>query len=139
MMRVEGFQIDANRPSFIPWKLQHNRLFDETEWLQWGQMYHSHFWTHRVEPVAPSNLNQWPTKDEKKLRYKYSSVYLELLQDKIVIERQTYSTLDWLGDVGGLYEMLILIGAFFMYPISQFSLSAAILVKNFRLIPKGIR
>ena len=82
-------------------------------------------------------MNQWPTKDEegKKNRYKYTSVYLNLSQDQRLIERQTYSFLDLLGDVGGLYDALKLIGGSFIHPIANFTLGVTLLVKNFSMIP----
>ena len=37
--------------------------------------------------------------------------------DKYIIQRTVYTTLDWLGDVGGLMEIMFLIGA---YPLMLF-------------------
>ena len=39
------------------------------------------------------------------------SVTFELDLDKSVIDRQVYSILDWLGDIGGLVEALFFIGS----------------------------
>ena len=52
--------------------------------------------------------------------------------DLIVIERQTYSLLEWLGDVGGLFDALVIIGEFLVGPISAFALKATLLSKIFR-------
>ena len=38
------------------------------------------------------------------------------------IERQTYSILDWLGDVGGLLDGLKIIGSLLIAPIASFTM-----------------
>ena len=45
-----------------------------------------------------------------------------------MIERQTYSLLDLLGDVGGLFDALKLIGGVLMFPFVQFSLRMTLLI-----------
>ena len=49
--------------------------------------------------------------------YKFNSLWLELSSSKNTIERSTYDMLQWLGDVGGLYDGLILIIRFFISPL----------------------
>ena len=58
---------------------------------------------------GPSNYNKWPTKEVDSL-YNLKSMWLELESKRLVHERSTYSFLDWLGDVGGLFDGLILVG-----------------------------
>ena len=48
-----------------------------------------------------------------------------------MIERQTYSTLEWLGDVGGLYDMLCLLGRNLISPFATFALNAELLTQAF--------
>lgn len=45
-------------------------------------------------------------------------------QDLTLIDRHTYSGLEWLGDVGGLFGALQAIGLFIVGPISAFNLKA---------------
>ena len=45
-------------------------------------------------------------------------------QDLTLIDRHTYSGLEWLGDVGGLFGALQAIGLFIVGPISAFKLKA---------------
>lgn len=40
--------------------------------------------------------------------------------DMKVIERKTYSLLEWIGDVGGLFDGLIYLGSIFITPIAIF-------------------
>ena len=51
-----------------------------------------------------------------------------------VIERQTYSFLEWLGDIGGLLDALRIIGAAIVGPVVAFSLKATLLNSVFRYV-----
>ena len=61
---------------------------------------------------------------------------MELNPKKRVFERHTYSLLEWLGDVGGLYDGLLIIGRFIVGPLAEFAMGSALLTKIFSLIPK---
>ena len=52
-------------------------------------------------------------------------------QDLRVIERATYAGLDWLGDVGGLFYALRIIGQIFAAPFAAFALKAELLASVF--------
>ena len=56
-----------------------------------------------------------------------------------MIERETYGILEWLGDVGGLYDALRLIGVLLVAPFAQFWLKSELLSNIFRLIPSHER
>ena len=47
--------------------------------------------------------------------------------DEIVIERTTYNVLEWLGDVGGLFDALKIIGAVCTSPVAAFYLKVELL------------
>ena len=47
---------------------------------------------------------------------------LQFSQDKTSIERSTYSILEWLGDIGGLFDALKALGAFFAGPFTTMAL-----------------
>ena len=49
-----------------------------------------------------------------------------------MVTRQTYSFLDWLGDMGGLFDALYLIGMIILAPISNFALKTELLTSMFR-------
>ena len=42
------------------------------------------------------------------------AVAFELDLDLTIIDRKVYSILDWLGDMGGMLEALVYLGAFFL-------------------------
>ena len=53
-------------------------------------------------------------------RYKFNSMELNFSQDLILIQRQTYSILDWLGDIGGLNDALLAIIKLILTPYTLF-------------------
>ena len=48
------------------------------------------------------------------------SFWIELDSNMKHIERETYSLLEWAGDIGGLYDGLQLLVGFFLAPIASF-------------------
>ena len=63
--------------------------------------------------------------------YNFASVWIELDYQKIEIERSTYTILEWLGDVGGLFDGLLLILNYFMSPLATFAMKVMLLTKVF--------
>ena len=53
------------------------------------------------------------------------------------IERQTYSTLEWFGDVGGLFDGLKLLAAILVSPVATFALRTELLAQAFRNVVTG--
>ena len=97
-------------------------LEDEIELLQYGIEDEFEFYRVNYGGNGPSFMNKWPTKEEPDNKYKFASVWFELSQDEIKIERQTYSILEWLGDVGGLVDAFRYIGVFLLSPLADFVL-----------------
>ena len=54
----------------------------------------------------------------------------------MIITRNTYDMLSYLGDVGGLTDMLFLIAQLIMKPFTGFTYSSTLLAMMFRLLPK---
>ena len=67
--------------------------------------------------------------------FKMSSFWIEHGPDLHGIERQTYSLLDWIGDVGGLLDGLKIVGSFLVAPIAAFSLRSELLSTVFKSAP----
>ena len=61
---------------------------------------------------------KWPTKEDPQRVYKFTSLWLEQSLTERVIERQTYSMLEFIGDVGGLFDGLSIIGGAICAPFS---------------------
>ena len=52
--------------------------------------------------------------------------------DVLNCTRQTYSLLDWLGDLGGLMDVLLHMGRIMVFPISSFTLKQLLMSSFFR-------
>ena len=52
--------------------------------------------------------------------------------DSIVTERETYSLLEWLGDIGGLIDAFRYLGGFIVAPIASLSLQSVLLSSIFK-------
>ena len=59
------------------------------------------------------------------------SMWLIMDMEKKIMERSTYSFLDWLGDVGGLFDGLKLIILQLIYPFVTFVMNSKILTQLF--------
>lgn len=62
---------------------------------------------------------------------KLTSITILMDPDAIAYERQTYSLLDWLGDIGGLLDAFRLIGAFLVGPVASYALQAKLASRIF--------
>lgn len=69
-------------------------------------------------------FNKWPTEDAPDNIYQFGSFVITQGQDLTMIDRHTYSSLEWLGDVGGLFGAFQAIGSFLVGPIAAFHLKA---------------
>ena len=66
--------------------------------------------------------------------FKYVGVDVYLSPDLKIWTRETYSILDYLGDLGGLYDALYLILNFIAAPIASFNMQSAIMSDTFTVI-----
>lgn len=85
--------------------------------------------------MQPSSWNKFPTPENPSNKYKYVSLELVVGPDKVIINRESYSMLDWLGDLGGLVDALYYICLTIVAPVAAFSMKAMLLSKIFRFKP----
>ena len=93
---------------------------DEIDYFQIGQSdAGSHFEYYMNKPEA-SGYIEFPET--------YKIIGVDILLDFTLktIDRSTYSILDFLGDVGGFYGILMLIGNVLLHKLKQFNLDAMI-------------
>ena len=98
-----------------------HELMDEVDIVQLGQQRIVEFESTYWGDSGTSDYSEWPTKEDPSL-YKFNGVWLELSKEKVIIERQTYSLLEWLGDVGGLFDGLHIIFGQLLKPFALFSM-----------------
>ena len=102
--------------------------------MQLGQQRDIEFEAVEFGATFPSSQASWPTKFSP-TQYKFNSIWLELSPEKINIERQTYSMLEWLGDVGGLFDGLRLIFSLLIAPVASLAMKSELLISVFREVP----
>ena len=83
----------------------------------------------------PSGWIDYPTPEDPGRKYKFIGLDFTFSKDLIEINRQTYSLLDWMGDIGGLIDGLFLLADLFMAPLSKLALQGFIMTSLFRVYP----
>ena len=73
-----------------------------------------------------SFVDQWPSRENPDAAYKFVSLWFELSQSLITTERKTYSILEWIGDVGGLFDGLMIIASNLITPFATLTLQFAL-------------
>ena len=58
--------------------------------------------------------------------------------DTVIWNRSTYSTLDWLGDVGGLFDAIMILMYPLMAPFTAFALESTLFTTFFRYKDKNV-
>ncbi len=108
-----------------------NEVADESQTVQLGISEDLMFYQFSHNSPVASSWNKYPTKENPSSRYKFTSVEIILHPDKLVSNRQTYSLLDWLGDMGGLFDALRYTCYWIVSPIASFALQSTIMSKLF--------
>ena len=76
------------------------------------------FYNYEMPPPKPSMWVNYPTKNGTNEEYKYGGIEINKSYDRKEYSRSTYSLLDYLGDLGGLFGAL---ESFFVVLITPFS------------------
>ena len=78
-------------------------------------------------------MKNFPTPEEPLNEFKFASYDIYLGRNLVKINRQTYSSLEFLGDVGGLYDGLRYGFQLLVTPFTSFTLSISLLTNLFKL------
>ena len=87
---------------------------------------------YKTLQVEPSIYNKYPTETNPHNRYKFTGIDITASSDQTIIARETYSGLDYLGDLGGLVDAFIILGNIFISPVAGFALNARLLSSIFK-------
>ena len=87
--------------------------------------------------TTASSWIYFPTEESPSSKFMYTSMEIKMSLDLVTWERSTYSLLDYLGDLGGLFDALWYIARFIVKPFSAVTLYATMLTSFFRLHEKG--
>ena len=77
-------------------------------------------------------MTRYPTRENPDELYKFVSFDIYVSLDSLVTERESYSLLEWLGDIGGLLDAQFYICRFLVGPIATFRLKSLLLSSVFR-------
>ena len=121
-------------PSWLLTQVQTAILEDETGYMQFGFGQTTEYFTYSKNFPESSAWIDHPSKNATGL-YKFVGIEVNLNQQKLIMTRQTYDFLTYLGDIGGLTDALHLLGKFLISPFSSFSLQSVLLGSLFRLLP----
>ena len=91
--------------------------------MQYGQSTEQDFFALDFLPLMASPMTDWSS------QYQFASIFLQLGQDLQVTERSTYSVLDLLGDVGGLFDALRIMGSFLVLPFASTALGSSLMLR----------
>ena len=122
------------KPSWSKALIKSNHLADESSILQLGIPDELDFISIESEGPYPSYMRTWPNDTHPEINYKITQASVALSMHQNIIERKTYSMLEWLGDIGGLYDAFRLIGSLVVAPMSAFMLRSELLSQVFRFI-----
>ena len=101
-----------------------NEVEEEIDYLQIGQTEEHTFYGWSHEEPGISSYNTFP-------EYKFMSIEIYHHNDKLMIDRSTYSILECFGDIGGLIEFTYYIRYFLLLPFTKFTLSSTLLSSLF--------
>ena len=107
-------------------------LEDEAQLLQFGFADVTEFIDYKISVPFGSSWINFPTAEKPSDKFKYISVEFNMSADHNVINRQTYSILDWMGDMGGLVDAFFILGQLLISPVSSFALHSKLLSSMFR-------
>ena len=130
-------QLLLREPSWVESHIDSFEVIDEVDVLQLGQQDSGEFKQIKNFPAANSNYRKWPTAENPDGIWKFGAFWIEQGQNKIFMERSTYSLLEWLGDIGGLFDALLMIGGALFGPIAAFMMKAELLQLAFRIPPES--
>ena len=78
----------------------------------------------------------WPSRENNYAAYKFTGLWLELNQDVVEVERKTYSLLELVGDIGGLFDGLSAICTNFVAPVGALAAQTRVLSLAFHLVKR---
>ena len=104
---------------------------DDTEIFQPGfidEVENEKFTCHESQPSA---ADEQPTKEKHDTLFKITSYWIEFDPRLTETKRQTYSLLDLLGDIEGLFDGLVLFCGILVRPIAVYNVKSKILGHTF--------
>lgn len=125
---VSSIPFDANNPNFIDATIQMTRVIDSTSLIQLGD---SNTQTDLFQyELSEPRRSQWQAYPDN---FKFTGIDISLDQDITSVSRNTYDFVGFLGDMGGLYDALMVIGTWMVYPFAKTHQSNILMTKLFKV------
>mmetsp|Transcript_16052 Transcript_16052/g.20333 ORF Transcript_16052/g.20333 Transcript_16052/m.20333 type:complete len:101 (-) Transcript_16052:837-1139(-) len=86
---------------------------------------------HTKSGIAKLKIDDLKHVQNADAKYKFISLDLMLGPNMVKHERGTYSLLEWLGDVGGLFDALKIIGHWLVVPFASYALKTELVSSIF--------
>ena len=129
--------MDNKTPSFVDFYARKNILEDESNyWNLLPPVEHSFYQFDEEYGAKSSAWNNFPTAKNPRSKYKHASLGIMISRDQMIWNRQTYSTLDYLGDLGGLYQALEFIAGWIVAPLTSYALNQTLMTSIYRYKPR---
>lgn len=112
---VSAIPFDTSFPSIVQGIVQREKLEDSVHFLQIGNKVDYEWYSLTAGLPFISTWNQFPN------RYKICGLQINISHDQTVTNRQTYDLLMFLGEVGGLNSILMLMGVLIIGWFSAFN------------------
>lgn len=80
----------------------------------------------------PTSWLSWPSANKTSANYKYVSVEFSLSMDQKNWSISTYRLLDWLSEVGGLFNTLLYVTKVLVGPMAGYTLRSTLVSNLFR-------
>ena len=126
-----SFRTLEDSANFMQVAINKNIVIDQDGLLQLTPANLDQFYSYEFLEIQQSSARSWNN------RFKFMGFNFEMGQQTKVIERQTYSLLDLLGDVGGLFDGLRYIVGYILAPALAFSKKVSIVPYVFTLRKKS--
>ena len=127
---VNSIEIALTYPNYFVTKIRRDVLEDEVTFVKLYQSV-TDYLSFEVDRLSSSAWLDFPK------YYKYTGLELSLSFDQQVTQRETYDFLEYIGDLGGLFEGLTKIFTMILAPIVGYSLDSYIAQTIFMVKPKS--
>lgn len=124
-------QFNQKEPSWLDFQIKSTSVQDNTALIDFGVTDDELLSSYQLTGPYSSKWQQYPH------HYKFVGVDVNFTTTLHVIERSTYGLLEFVGDMGGLLDALMIMGALLVYPMAEWHIKNTILHALFMFKPRN--
>ena len=125
--KIKKRQFNSVNPTFAMGKISIDLIEDETSIINAGQYLERKYMHYQIQENSLSSWTHYP------FQYKFMSIEFDLNMDIEYTDRTSYDLLNWMGDVGGVFETLFVACNVLAYFFSIFKIKAIVTNRLYRL------